>query len=186
MNTYSKLLLVLLLSLMLASCGSPAAVSGGEEEGEEGGVEAMLVTFSDAAQGFAIGYPSTWTQDTSFTNGVKFVGGDDWMTLEFVTLPAGTDTMAYAKNDVSAVRSAFAGFNQLSLEPSTEVKDAIILGFTSEGTSAVTGKTFTAHNERYYMPLPDGRLAVLTVFGPENHYDREGVRDIALTFKNTK
>jgi len=50
----------------------------------------------------------------------------------------------------------------------------------------VTGKAFTAHNERYYMPLADGRSAVLTVAGPENHYDREGVRDIALTFKSTK
>ena len=186
MKTYFRFLLFLLLSAVLVACGAPAAVSGGEEEGEEGGVEAMLVTFSDAAQRFAIGYPSTWTQDKSFTNGVKFVGGDDWMTLEFVTPPAGTDAMAYAENDVAAVSAAFPGFSQLSLEPSTEVKDAIILGFTSEGTSAVTGKTFTAHNERYYMPLPDGRIAILTVFGPENHYDREGVRDIALTFKNTQ
>lgn len=186
MNTTFKFLFVLLVSFVLVSCGSPAAVSGGEEEGEEGGVEAMLVTFSDAAQGFAIGYPSTWTQDTAFTDGVKFVGGDDWMTLEFVTPEAGTDAMTYAQNDVAVVSSAFENFKQLSLEPSTEVKDAIILGFTSNGTSAVTGKSFTAHNERYYMPLPDGRIAVLTVFGPENHYDREGVRDIALTFKNTK
>ena len=81
MNTYFKFLIVLLLSFVLVSCGSPAPIRGGEEGGEEGGVEAMLITFSDAAQGFAIGYPSTWTQDTSFTNGVKFVGGDDWMTL---------------------------------------------------------------------------------------------------------
>jgi hypothetical protein len=185
MNTFFKFLLVLLMSFVLVSCGTPAAVSGGEEGGEEGGVEAMLVTFSDAAQGFAIGYPSTWTQDTSFTNGVRFVGGDDWMTLEFVTPPSGEDIMTFAQNDVAAVASAFPGYKQLSLEPSTEVRDAIILGFTSEGSSTVTGKSFTAHNERYYMPLPDGRIAVLTVFGPETHYDREGVRDIALTFKNT-
>ena len=186
MNIYFRFLLVFLFSFVLVSCGSPAPVTGGEEGGEEGGVEAMLVTFSDAAQGFAIGYPSTWTQDKSFTNGVKFVGGDDWMTLEFVTPPAGTDAMAYAQDDVAAVTSAFPNFKQLSLEPSTEVQDAVILGFTSDGSSAVTGKSFTAHNERYYMPLPDGQIAVLTVFGPENHYDREGVRDIALTFKNSK
>src|SRR5690349_9752481 len=116
MKTYSNFLIVLLLSFVLVSCGSPAAgpVAGGEEGGEEGGVEAMLVTFSNAAQGFAIGYPSTWTQDTSFTNGVKFVGGDDWMTLEFVTPPAGTDAMSYAQNDVAAVSAAFPKFSQLS------------------------------------------------------------------------
>jgi len=186
MNTYFRSLLVLFLAFVLAGCGASAPVAGGEEGGEEGGVEAMLVTFSDATQGFAIGYPSTWTQDKSFTNGVKFVGGDDWMTLEFITPPGGTDAMSYAQNDAAAVSSAFPNFKQLSLEPSTEVKDAIILGFTSAGTSTVTGKSFTAHNERYYMPLPDGRIAVLTVFGPESHYDREGVRDIALTFKNNK
>src|SRR5919112_4283097 len=106
MNTFFKWLIILLLSFLVISCGSPAPVSGGEEQGEEGGVEAMLVTFSDAAQGFAIGYPSTWTQDTSFTNGVKFVGGDDWMTLEFVTPPAGADAMTYAQNDVATVSSA--------------------------------------------------------------------------------
>jgi hypothetical protein len=59
----------------------------------------------------------------------------------------------------------------------------VILGYSANGTSAVTGKTFTAHNERYYISLSDGRIAVLTVIGPDNLYDREGVRDIALTFK---
>ena len=39
---------------------------------------------------------------------------------------------------------------------------------------------------RSYMPLADGRLAILTVTGPTKQYDREGVRDIALTFKTTK
>ena len=108
------------------------------------------------------------------------------MTLEFVTPPAGTDTMTYATNDVAAVTSAFPSFKQLSLAASTEVKNAIILGFNADGKSAVTGKAFIAHNERYYMPLADGRIAILTIVTSENHYDREGVRDIALTFKVTK
>lgn len=155
-------------------------------EGGEGGVEAALVTYSDAKQGFAIGHPGTWTQDPSVTSGVKFMGGDDSMILQFVTPPAGTDAMTYAKNDVSTVAGLFPEFKQIDIKASTEVKNAIILGFTANGTSAVTGKSFTAHNERYYMPLADGRIAVLTVYGPDNHYDREGVRDIALTFKLTK
>lgn len=185
-------LLTLALVLALTACGGnsappqPAAPALGGENSGEGGVEAALVTYSDSTQGFAIGHPGPWTQDTSFTSGVKFVGGDDWMTLEFVTPPAGTDAMTYAQNDVPAVTSAFPGFKQIDAKASTEVKNAIILGFTADGKSSVTGKTFTAHNERYYMPLADGRIAVLTVVGPENHYDREGVRDIALTFQLTK
>jgi len=175
-----SIILFLALVVALAACGTKAPAG---ETGGEGGVEAALVTYSDAAQGFSIGHPGPWTQDTTFTNGVKFVGGDDWMTLTFVTPPAGTDVMTYAQNDVAAISSSFPGFAQLSLATSTEVNNAVVLGFTANGTSTVTGKTFTAHNERYYIGLSDGRIAVLTVVGPDNHYDREGVRDIALTFK---
>ncbi len=189
--------LVLFLAGVLSACGgkTPVAIGNAQatlpavnigENSGEGGVEAALVSYSDATQGFSIGHPGTWTQDTSIINGVKYVGGDDWMTLEFVTPAAGTDAMTYAQNDVAAVTAAFPGFKQLSLQASTEVKDAIILGFTANGTSAVTSKTFTTHSERYYMPLADGRIAILTVVGPENHYDREGVRDIALTFRVSK
>ena len=180
----------LLLSVLLAACGTASqknSTTAPVTEGGEGGVEAALVTYSDSAQGFAIGHPGTWSQDTSFTKGVKFIGGDDWMTLEFVTPPAGTDAKTYAQNDVAAATAAFPGYKQLGdIKASTEVTNAIILGFNSDGTSAITGKAFTAHNERYYMPLSDGRIAILTVYGPDNHYDREGVRDIALTFKLTK
>ena len=201
MFTQTRLILVsaLLGATLLAGCAGQSANTGAEakptatlpavsngEGGEAEGVEAALVTHADAAQGFAIGYPGPWTQDKTVTQGVKYVGGDDSMTLEFVTPDAGVDAMTYAQNDVAAVTAAYPGFKQLDLKPSTEVKDAIILGFTANGKSVVTGKDFTAHNERYYMPLADGRLAILTVISPDNHYDMEGVRDIALTFKVIK
>lgn len=170
--------------LLLAACAKAApAPSEAGGEGGEGGAEAALVTYTDAAQGFSIGYPGPWSQDRSFTEGIKFVGGDDWMTLSFVTPPSGTDVMTYAQDEVADVAAAFSGFKQIGLQASSEVKDAVILGFNAEGTSVVTGKAFTAHDEIYYIPLADGRIAVLTVAGPENHYDREGVRDIALTLK---
>jgi len=188
MNTRTRMLAltILIFTVVLSACGTKAAVPFGEGGGEGEGVEAALVTYSDSTQGFAIGYPGPWTQDASFSPGVRFVGGDDYFTLEFVTPPAGTDAMIYAQSDVAAVTATFPGFKQIDIKASTEVKNAIVFGFTADGKSAVTGKAFTAHNERYYMPLADGRIAVLTVVGPENHYDREGVRDIALTFKVTK
>jgi len=193
MNTLLRTLLVVIFAatLLLSACGTQSATSSqptlpagsNGDTGGEGGVEAALVTYSDTAKGFSIGHPGPWTQDTTFTSSVKFIGGDDWLTLTFITPPTGTDAMTYAKNDVAAMTSGFPGFKQLSLAVSTEVKNAVILGFTADGTSAVTGKSFIAHNEIYYIPLMDGRIAVLTVVGPENNYDREGVRDIALTLK---
>lgn len=166
-----------------ASTAQPAAVAG---EGGEGGVEAALITYSDTAQHFVIGHPGPWTQDTSVQDGVQFNGGDDRMRLEFVTPATVTDPMAYAQQDLTTVASAFPGFKQVGLAPSTEVKGAVVLGFEAQGTSAITGKGYTVRSDRYYMPLPDGRIAVLTVVGPSNHYDREGMRDIALTFQLTQ
>ncbi len=200
MRIHSRSTLILLLAavLVLPACTPPAAPPSSAtaqptlpsfsnaENGGEGGVEAALVTYNDTTQGFSIGYPGTWTQDTSVNAGVRFVGGDDSLTLSFVTPPTGTDPSTVAQSDVAALTQAFPGFKQLSLDPSAEVSGAVILGFESEGASVVTGKAFKAHNERYYIPLTDGRLAVLTVIGPAAHYDREGVRDIALTLKVTK
>lgn len=182
----SKLVISLLLISNLAACGAKAPAPPAGENAGEGGVEAALVTYSDSRQGFAIDHPGSWTQDATFSHGVKFVGGDDYLSVEFVTPSAGTDAITYAQSEVAAVTAAFPGYKQIDLKASTEVKDAIILGFHAEGKSAVTGKAFTAHNEIYYIPLADGRIAVLTVVGPENHYDREGIRDIALTFKLLK
>lgn len=162
----------------------PAVANG--EAGGEGGVEAALVTYADAKQGFAIGHPGPWTQDTSVTDGAKFVGGDDSMTVSIVTPPTGMDAMRYAKADETTLQTSFPGFKQVGLAPSTEIKNALVQGFEAAGTSAVTGKAYLARADRYYMPMADGRIAVLTVIGPSNHYDREGVRDIALTFKTTK
>lgn len=205
MFTQTRLLLAstLISAVILAGCSGqtngptntnsqaqPAAtlpaVSNGEGGGEAGGVEAALVTYSDATQGFAIGYPGPWTQDKSVTKGVKFSGGDSSMLLEFVTPAKGMDAMSYAQSDVAAVTAAFPGYKQLRLEASTEVKDAIILGYEADGKSVVTGKAFKQHNERYYMPLADARIAVLTVISSDKLYDMEGVRDIALTLKVTK
>jgi hypothetical protein len=189
-------IVVLILAIGLTACGnktgaviSPnqsSSLTGNSETGGEGGAEAALVTYSDSPQGFSIAYPQPWTQDKSVTAGVKFIGGDDSMTLEFVSPPVGTDAMAYAQGDVTNLAKLFPGFEEVGLAASTEVKNAIVLGFQATATSAVTGKDYTARGDRYYMPLADGRIAILTEIGPTSHYDREGVRDIALTFKLTK
>jgi hypothetical protein len=188
-----------LIPLLLSACArvAPAHSSGASHppaattapkigtEGGEGGAEAALVRYTDAAQGFSIAYPGPWTQDKSTITGVQFKGGDDRMTLEFVTPPAGTSAITYATSDVAAVKAAYPGFKQVGLAPSTEVSNAVVLGIQATGVSTVTGKTYDSRGDRYYLPLPDGRIAVLTVIGPSSHYDRESIRDIALTFKLT-
>ena len=143
------------------------------------------MTYRDAGQRFSVGYPRLLDAGWAVTAGVKFDGGDDSMyALEFITLPQGMTVMAYAQQDVAAVERRLPRFQagRVGL-PSTEVAKAVVLGFEAQGTSTVTGKAYAARGDRYYIPLSDGRLAVLTVVGPKSHYDREGVRDIALTLQ---
>ena len=87
-----------------------------------------------------------------------------------------------AKADVVALSAAYPGFQQVGLAASTEVKNAIVLGFEAKGFSRITGKPVLLRADRYYMPLSSGRIAVLTMATANNRYDREGVRDIALSF----
>lgn len=186
----------LILLFVLTACGGTSgstSSTGGSgtpvgdtantaPEGGAGG-EGSFTTYTDARQKFSVRRPSTWTQDTVTTNGAKFVGGDDVLAVEFPTAPGGTDLMTYAKNDASTFSKTLPGFKQVTFAPSTEVANAVVLGFESSGTSAVTGKTYTARGDRYYIQMPDGRVATLTMNGPGNHYDREGIRDTALSLK---
>ncbi len=211
LKQYSIILgLVFITALTLSACGGSVATTnkpaaqltpatgsntnppagaalGGEAPaaGEAGGVEAQLVAYNDAAQRFIIAHPANWAQDTSVTNGVKFKGGDETMQLQFVTLKGG-NVMAYAQQDSAALAATYTGFKLVGIAPSTEVTNTIIQGFTAAGTSAVTGKVYQARGDRYYMTLPDGRFALLTVVGPASNYDAQGVRDIALTLQVTR
>jgi hypothetical protein len=162
---------------------APAPVAA-EVGGEGAGGEAPLVPYADAAQGFSIDYPKPWTQDPAVKNGVKF-DGDGTMSLAFVK-PDAKDALAFATADAQTFAASQPSFKQVGLEASTEVPNAIVLGFETTGTSNVTGKTYAARGDRYYIALKDGRIAVLTVISPVKNYDREGVRDIALTLKVTK
>ena len=160
-----------------ATVGEVAGVEGG-------GGEAALVTYADAAQGFSIDYPKPWTRDLAVKEGVKFVG-DGTFILTFVKTDS-KDVLAFATGDVKAFAASLPSFKQVGLDLSTEVKNAAVLGFETTGTSNVTGKTFVARGDRYYIALKDGRVAILTVITSVKNYDREGVRDMALTLKVTQ
>lgn len=179
MTLNKKWILVIALSAL-------ASVFGAYADGGEGGVEAALVSYSDAGQKFSIGYPGPWSRDPVFKGAVKFSGGDDSMTLEFVKLDAGMSIETYAANDAKALAASVPGFKSLGIAASRDIRSAVILGFEAAGTSVVTGKSYVAHDERYYIAEPDGRLAVLTLMGPSRNYDREGFRDIALSLRIKK
>jgi hypothetical protein len=163
-----------------------APAAGGEAAGgEAAGGEAALVAYANTQQGFSIERPAPWTQDMTVIDGVKFVGGDGSLTLAFIKNTS-ADVLAFATNDTKTFAATLPSYKLVGLAPSTEVNNAVVLGFETTSTSQVTGKTYAARGDRYYIGLKDGRIAVLTMISSAKNYDREGVRDIALTLKVTK
>ena len=166
---------------IVTSTDTPVA---GSEVGEGGGGEAALVTYADPVQGFSIGYPKPWSKDSTLKEGVKF-DGDGTMTVAFV-MTSTKDVMTFVASDIQAFPASLSSFKQVGLNASSEVPNSVVLGFETNGISNVTGKTYAARGDRYYISLKDGRIAILTVISPVKSYDREGIRDIALTLKVTK
>ncbi|MHB0896297.1 MAG: hypothetical protein ACYC1A_01955 [Spirochaetales bacterium] len=150
----------------------------------EGG-EVPLVKYSNATLGYSISYPQTWMKDSGFANGLKFTGGDNAMTVEIVPTAAGVDLLALAKAD-AGLASYYPGAQTVGIAISKEVRGAVVRGFTAKGKSLVTGKPFDIRGDRYYLALGAGKVVIITVGGPTRLYDREGIRDIALTFRAAK
>lgn len=178
-----KAVLVAIAALSLAvPVASACGGSGGGEGGENGG-ETPLVAFQDPAGKVAVSYPSTWqkTSDQPLT----FTGQDEFLSIEI--RQAGGDPVAAAKADQAAVESVAPGFKLTGIVASKEVKNSAVMSYTWETPrSAVTGKPVAEQADRYYIDLGDGRLAVLTGSAPKANFDREQVRDIALTLKVSK
>lgn len=169
---------IALLLPVFAACGG----SGGGEGGENGG-EAPLVSFQDPAGKITVSYPSTWqkTSDQPLT----FTGQDEFLSVE---LRQGSgDLVAMAKADQAAVQADAPSFKLSGIVASKEVKNSAVMSYTWETPrSTVTGKPVAEQADRYYMDLGDGQVAVLTGSAPKANFDREQIRDIALTLKVSK
>ncbi len=144
-----------------------------------------MVIYSNPQLGFSFERPSTWRQDTTVKDGVRFTGVDESMTLVFVK-PNTKDLMAYASSDARQFAASQPNYKQAGLAKSTEVANAVLLGFQTTGTSQVTGKAYPARGDRYYVALKDGRIAVLTVTTSARNYDGQGIRDMVLSLKITR
>lgn len=146
-------------------------------DGEANNGEFTLTAFSDIARGLSFLRPSSWTQDFGYKEGVRFVGGDEWLTL--LVIPSGETAQAYA--------GAFklpAGEARVGLKPFSQGKFAAqVLSSKSQGKSSVTSKPLELLTDRWVFSPAPGKLAILTVTGPSKIFDWEGNRDMALSLK---
>ena len=166
-------------SAMLAGCSKS---SGGEQVGGPGELaDEALVTYQAPGGAFSFQHPKSWTEEKDKNGNVRFAGRDAFVGVE-IRSDDGKDMTAYATNDAATVANDFAGYQEISIKGSTEVTGAVILTFEWDaGQSTVTGKDVRAHVDRYYIPESNGRVAIMTGSEPVSAFDRETVRDVALT-----
>ncbi|MEO9254301.1 MAG: hypothetical protein ABI305_02090 [Tepidiformaceae bacterium] len=164
------------------ACGGSSSAAGA---GPEGSGDAQLVSVTDTATHLSFHYPSTWTRTGE--SPLTYSGQDEFVSEEARPVPAG-DVLAAAKADEAAVKAANPGYKSIAtIAASTEVKNAAVVSYEWDlAKSAVTGKPVHQRADRYYINLGNGQMAILTGSSPSTRFDREQVRDIALTVQAAK
>ena len=139
--------------------------------------EFTLTDFTDTARGWSFKRPSSWTQDSSLKDGVRFAGGDEWLTLQVV------DGKQNPEQYTSSL-AVPAGEIKLGIKPFKQGKfSASVLSSSAAGKSSVTGKPTDLLVDRWVFSPKPGKLAVLAVAGPKKVFDWEGNRDMALSVR---
>jgi hypothetical protein len=139
--------------------------------------EFTLTNFTDATRGWSFKRPTSWTQDSGFKDGIRFAGGDEWLTLQII-------------NSKQTLEQFTSSFSIPSIETKIGIKpfkqgkfSASVFSSSSTGKSSVTGKPTDLLTDRWVFAPKLGKLAVLTVTGPKKVFDWEGNRDMALSVR---
>jgi hypothetical protein len=139
--------------------------------------EFTLTDFSDATRGWSFKRPTSWTQDSSFKEGIRFVGGDEWLTLQIID----------SKQTPEQFTSGFSvpsSETKIGIKPFKQGKfSASVFSSSNVGKSSVTGKPTELLTDRWVFSPKLGKLAILTVTGPKKVFDWEGNRDMALSVR---
>jgi hypothetical protein len=139
--------------------------------------EFTLTDFSDATRGLGFKRPTSWTQDSSFKDGVRFAGGDEWLTLQVL------DSKQTPTEYTSSLKVP-GNETKIGVKPFKQGKfNASVFSSSAKGQSSVTGKPTDLLTDRWVFAPKAGKLVVLTVTGPKKVFDWEGNRDMALSVR---
>jgi hypothetical protein len=171
MNVPSILLSLFATTALLATVGVKA-------QGEAANpAEFTLTYFTDATRGWSFKRPTSWTQDSGFKDGLRFAGGDEWLTLQIVN----------SKQTPEQFTSGFivpSNESKIGIKPFKQGKfSASVFSSSSAGKSGVTGKPTELLTDRWVFSPKLAKLAILTVTGPKKVFDWEGNRDMALSVR---
>jgi hypothetical protein len=190
-----RLVLCILSAAVIAACGSTtggggaapssssseAAAAGGEANG--GGGEAALTPFVSTRNHYRVDAPGPMTEAADGT--ATSTHGAESMTVAIVSGSAAGDPTAYAKSDLTKLKSApsfalMGGPGGISLTGSPA---SVQTTYSTATTNTVTGKSQSTVSVRFYIPRDAGTMAVVTYSIIADQFDPQGAVDVANTFR---
>jgi hypothetical protein len=172
-----------------ASVARPAAAAPTTGVAEPAGAAAETagdepnVPYVDSAQHFRFDYPVSWGKSTPTGEAVRVTGRDEFISIKLV--PTTQAPLDFAKSDVPQLTAASPGYRAGAPKTySVAGANGAMVAYTWQaGPSPVTGKAVPSTANRYYIPGPNGQLAVLTYSSPTPNYDPAGADDFANSFR---
>ncbi|HEV7678822.1 MAG TPA: hypothetical protein VGQ42_09675 [Candidatus Dormibacteraeota bacterium] len=162
---------------------SPAPTETGAAAAENGGGEAPATRFVSSRNHYRVDAPGAMTEGS---DGIaKASHGLESLQIEVLTGSAAADVSAYAKSDLTTLRSTpgfslKSGPGSVSLSAASSAQKTV---YTANGpNNPVTGKPQTFVTVRYYVPRSSSTMAVLTYSIVLDQYDPQGADDVANTF----
>jgi hypothetical protein len=175
------------LALLIAFGGGAyyrarSAGEAGPVGAEGGGGDEPTVIYSDPAGAFRFSHPQSWGQTTQPGESIRYTGRDEFIS---VTIVATTQTpLDYARADAGVLTAASPGYQgKVPVAQKVAGQNGAMVAYTWQaGPSPVTGRPVPSSANRYYIPGPRGKLAVVTYSSPTGTYDPAGADDFANAF----
>ncbi|CAN5731274.1 lipoprotein [soil metagenome] len=131
---------------------------------------AVFVLYKNDTGGYQIQYVEGWSVTPQKDGGVAITDIDSAEVVELRALPTG-DLMHYVTStDEAQVKAQTQAYQRTDLKSLTVNQQAVVaLIYTGISTpDAVTNKTRPITSQRYYIPGPQHRLAILTLTTPND------------------
>ncbi len=145
---------------------------------------AVFVTYQSKDGGYSVQYVEGWAVTPGTNGAVTITDIDSAETVDLRDLPAGELTNYVTTTDVSQLKSQVQDYQQRDLKTVT-VNGQSIIELTYTSTSApdtVTNKSRAVVSQRYYIPSPNSRLAILTLTTPDGVDNVDAFRQMLESF----
>ena len=169
-----------------ATTANPAAQPTATEVSASGDVpdNAVFVDYQSKDGGYSVQYVEGWSVKPGDKGGVSITDIDSAEVVELRDAPTGDLTQYVTGTDEPQLQSQVQDYQQNDLKTMTVNNQSVVeLTYTSTSApNAVTDKSQSVVSQRYYIPGPNNRLAILTLTTPDGVDNVDAFRQMLESF----